>query len=277
MDSPSASLGTAMLPPAVLETARRLVGMKFTPEEVARHTRAVYEAVLRQSPRITTGNYGCAAHADLELLFDLYDGQFFAGAVRQLVRASGAPLRFDFSARLTRSGGLTKRFAPRTPRGAPPAPPSRFEISLSSALLFQTFRDVERTVRVNGLVCTDRLEATQRIFEHELLHLIEMLVWVRSSCEQDRFKTLAWNYFGHTQTRHDLVTQQERARAKFDVHVGDRVAFTFEGVRHVGTVNRITRRATVLVESAAGTPYSDGKCYLKFYIPLPMLERAPEA
>jgi hypothetical protein len=28
------------------------------------------------------------------------------------------------------------------------------------------------------------------------------------------------------------------------------------------------------VESNAGSPYSDGKRYLKFYIPLPMLEKA---
>ncbi len=57
------------------------------------------------------------------------------------------------------------------------------------------------------------------------------------------------------------------------MRVGDRVAFTFDGARHVGVVNRITRRATVLVESSAGTPYSDGKRYVKFYIPLTMLEK----
>ena len=45
------------------------------------------------------------------------------------------------------------------------------------------------------------------------------------------------------------------------------------GARHVGVVNRITRRATILVESDAGTAYSDGKRYLKFYIPLTMLAK----
>jgi len=128
-------------------------------------------------------------------------------------------------------------------------------------------------VRVNGLVCNDRLEAAQRVFEHELIHLLEMLVWGGSSCSADRYKGLVWNYFAHTQTRHDLVTQQERARTRFDVRVGDRVAFTFDGVRHQGVVNRITRRATVLVEDAHGSPYTNGKRYLKFYIPLSMLEK----
>jgi hypothetical protein len=260
--------------PTTGETARRLLALRLTPPDIAARTRAIHGTVLRRSPRITTGNFTCIATADLELLFELYDEAFFGGGARQLVRASGAPLHFHLSHRLTRSAGLTKRFAPRVPRGAPPPPPSRFEITLSTALLFQTFNDVERTIRVNGIVCNDRLEAVQRVFEHELLHLIEMLLFGKSSCDADNFKTLALDWFGHTQTRHDLVTQHERAREKFDVRVGDRVAFTFEGVRHVGVVNRITRRATVLVESSSGTPYSDGKRYVKYYIPLAMLERS---
>ena len=50
---------------------------------------------------------------------------------------------------------MTKRFAPRARRGSPPLPPTRFEIALSTTLLFQTFQDVERTVRVNGQVISD--------------------------------------------------------------------------------------------------------------------------
>jgi hypothetical protein len=260
--------------PTAADTARRLLGLRFSQSEVHSRTRAIYETILRQSPRVTVGNFTRIAPADLALLFELYDEKFFVGGARQLVQASAAPLLFNLSQRLTRSAGLTKRFAPRTPRGAPPPPASRFEITLSTALLFQTFKDVERTIRVNGIVCIDRLEAVQRVFEHEVLHLIEMVIWGKSSCDAENFKTLAWNWFTHTETRHDLVTQHERAQAKFAVRVGDRVAFTFEGMRHVGVINRITRRATVLVESSAGTPYSDGKRYLKFYIPLGMLEKA---
>lgn len=259
--------------PAPAEIAPLLVGIRFSADEVAARTRAIYQRVLRDSPRVRAGNFTQIAPADLALLFELYDEQFFSGGLGALVRGTGAPLDFQLSARLTRSAGVTKRFAPRLRPGEPPAPPTRFEIALSTTLLFQTFRDVQRTIRVNGLVCNDRLEAAQRVFEHELLHLLEMLVWVQSDCDAERFKALAFNCFAHTQTRHDLVTQHERARARFDVRVGDRVAFTFEGVRHAGVVARITRRATVLVESDRGTAYQDGKRYLKFYIPLPMLQK----
>ena len=44
-------------------------------------------------------------------------------------------------------------------------------------------------------------------------------------------------------------------------------------VRHVGVVNRITRRATILVESATGVMYTNGKRYQKFYVPLGHLQK----
>jgi hypothetical protein len=48
-----------------------------------------------------------------------------------------------------------------------------YEIAVSTLLLFQTFREPGRPVVVGGLVCRDRLDALQRIMEHELLHLAE--------------------------------------------------------------------------------------------------------
>jgi hypothetical protein len=244
---------------------------------VPTRSREIYEAILRDSPRIRQGNFAQIATADLHLMFDLYDQKFFSGNLQRFLQTGQAPLGFDLSARLTRSAGLTKRYSPRkSPNGTTAGilPASRYEIVISTTLLFQTFQDVERPVRVNGLVCHDRLEALQRIFEHELLHLAEMLAWGKSSCLGDRFKMLAWNIFAHTQTTHDLVTQHERARTRFDVRVGDRVVFEHEGAPLTGVINRITRRATVLVESPAGQPYSNGKRYLKFYVPLPMLKKA---
>ena len=59
----------------------------------------------------------------------------------------------------------------------------------------------------------------------------------------------------------------------FDVRVGDHVSFELEGKTYQGRVNRITRRATVLVESHRGEPFSDGRRYLTFYVPLPLLRK----
>jgi hypothetical protein len=101
-----------------------------------------------------------------------------------------------------------------------------------------------------------------------MIHLVEMLVWDESCCAADRFQSIAARLFGHTEHKHDLITQQERAAQKFNIRVGSRVAFQFEGQPLVGTVNRITRRATVLVADPNGQRYDDGTRYRKYYVPL---------
>ena len=50
------------------------------------------------------------------------------------------------------------------------------------------------------------------------------------------------------------------------------VRFRFEGVERTGIVNRISKRATVLVEDPEGQRYSNGKHYIKFYVPVQLLE-----
>ena len=132
---------------------------------------------------------------------------------------------------------------------------------------------MDRKVTVGGLECRDRLEALQRIFEHELLHLAEFLGWGRSNCRAGNFHALSRRIFAHEGVFHDLVTPREEAGVAYGIVAGDLVSFEHEGMRHVGRVNRITRRATVLVEDPGGRPYSDGKHYLTFYVPLPMLRK----
>jgi hypothetical protein len=140
-------------------------------------------------------------------------------------------------------------------------------------MLFQAFNQDHRPVAVNGLPCTDRLQAMQRIFEHELIHLVELIAWGNSSCRGERFHALAQRIFGHTERTHRLITRREIACNHYGLHVGDRVRFNFEGQELTGILNRITKRATVLVEREGGMRYSDGKHYAKFYVPISLLRR----
>ena len=56
--------------------------------------------------------------------------------------------------------------------------------------------------------------------------------------------------------------------SQFGIKPGVRVAFQQGGQDYVGLVNRVTRRATILVEDAGGERYSNGQRYMKFYIPV---------
>ena len=144
---------------------------------------------------------------------------------------------------------------------------------MSTTLLFGCFADDDhRPITASGITCRDRLDALQRVMEHELTHLIEMLLWEKSSCAKSRFHSITLRFFGHTENKHQLITPREKAMVKFGITAGMKVRFRFDGVERIGRVNRISKRATVLVEDANGQPYSDGKRYAKFYVPVQMLE-----
>ena len=239
------------------------------PEHIAAQTVAIHQAILRESDNLKQPNFECLGTEDLARLFDLYDRTFFNGLLTETVKeVTGQPLVFRLSSTMTRAGGKTILYRRRIPDGQVQA---HYEIAVASRMLFMTFRQAERPVAVCGLTCKNRLEALQRILEHEIIHLAELVIYGKSDCGGRRFKELAANIFGHADTKHALVTPMEHAAVQHGIRVGDMVCFEFQGRRLVGRVNRAHRRATVLVEDAAGLPYSDGKKYQKFYVPLGML------
>jgi len=253
----------------------RLAALAHSPTEVAVRGERIYRAVLARSAHIRSANFEAIAAADLRLLFDLYDGAFFGGLLGAMLREDGAgEVEFRLSARMTRSAGKTILRRARERVGFRVVARARYEIAVSTLLLSQTFAGVDRPVTVGGLACGDRLEALQRIFEHELVHLAEFLAHGRSSCAAAPFGALSRAIFGHSAAVHDLVTPREVAARSHAVRPGDRVAFRAgDGTTRVGRVNRITRRATVLVEDPDGRPYSDGKRYATFYVPLELLRK----
>ena len=251
----------------------RLSSFRYPPETVAAEVGAIRGAMLRTSRAINVGNFVAIDDMDLRVLFALYDERFFKDTLARWIKEDRAdPLIFRLSSRMTRAGGKTIRTRPR-PTKHDPSPPPRYEIAVSSTLLFQTFGDIARPVEVVGLPCRDRLDALQRIFEHELIHLAEFLALGSSSCSAEPFLTVARSMFGHLKAVHDLVTPRELAEVNHALRVGDLAAFDHEGTRRIGRINRITRRATVLVESATGRLFTDGRKYETYYVPLVMLRK----
>lgn len=242
---------------------------RLSADEINKRSRAIHESLLAESRYLVTPNFTQFHPDDLRWLFDEYDRRYLDGRCRKLL--GEVDLRFRISSRMTKSGGTCTRYVWRGTTRV-----QYFEIAVSSTLLFETFQEDHRPIKVTGIVCQDRLEALQRIFEHELTHLVEMLVWDDSSCTGERFQSVSRRFFGHTDHRHELITPGEMAVTKLGIRPGSRVRFRMEGAEYTGLVNRITRRATVLVEDAAGQPYSDGKRYAKFYIPLTMLQPVSE-
>ena len=236
-------------------------------EWIARSLRHIQKVLLNHSANLRNADFQAIDPFDLELLFRLYDDVFFGGACARAL--DGRKLSFRLAPRMTRAGGKTARLVTR--RGV-----VSFEISVAISMLFDGFTERDRQVTVCGIACSNRLEALQRIFEHEIVHLVELLCWQKSNCSAPRFQDIARRFFLHRAHTHKLITRRERA-AQSGIGVGSRVTFLFEGKPLAGRVNRLTKRATVLVEDAEGERFSDGRRYRKYYVPIVHLQKSDHA
>ena len=233
-------------------------------ETIQQHVREIHHWVLKHSRYIRVANYTRIHPEDLECLFAAYDRVFFSGLCRRAL--DGRQLHFRLSPRMTKAGGTTARLLTASGK-------TFYEITVVSSMLFEGFGQMDRRITVCGLACDNRLEALQRIFEHEMVHLIEQLCWQCSNCAAPRFQDIARRLFLHRAHTHKLITRRERA-AQSGIRVGSRVRFLFEGRVLAGRVNRLTKRATVLVEDPEGEGVSDGRRYRKYYVPIVHLQPA---
>ena len=239
-----------------------IADLAYTPKEVRKRFQLVYSRAMNEIENFHKGNFEWIYVSDLAKLFKLYDDIFFEG---YFLREHGEKIEFNLSSRMTSNGGKVETRKDK----------KKFRITLSAFLLFKTFQVVKREITVNGLTCHNRLQAAMRILEHEIVHLLELLHFGESSCKALRFRQISKRLFLHTDVTHRLVTQKEVAHRKFNLHVGDDVTFEFEGRTYSGMINRINKRATVMVQDSKGS-YSDkeGNKYLKFYVPMGLLKPA---
>ena len=218
----------------------------------------IHADMLAASTHIRQPHFRSIHVNDLQFLFDAYDHRFLNARCRGAL--NGSSLTFRLAKRMTKTAGTTTRFRSRD--GS-----VRYEIAIATSLLFDGFGPADREVTVCGLSVNDRLEALQRVFEHEFVHLCETLSWGDSNCAAGRFQHIATGLFGHQSHRHALITRNERA-AEIGILPGAKVSFLHEGQSMTGIVNRVTKRATVLVEDSGGRRYSDGRYYRSYYVPL---------
>ena len=258
----SATIGIIMAMPSTMDALAGMVLSSILPADTIQElTRQIHQGALAHSRYLRCADFTAVHPEDLEFLFDAYDERFLAGNCR--LALNGRRIRFRLSPRMTSAGGKTTRFIERTGEVC-------YEIAIAGAMLFDGFRSTDRRTSVGGRDCENRLEALQRIFEHELVHLIELLCWETSNCRAERFQDIARRLFLHQAHTHRLITRRERA-AESGIRPGSLVSFEFEGLRLRGRVNRVTKRATVLVEDQSGQKYSDGVRYRTYYVPIACL------
>jgi hypothetical protein len=236
--------------------ADRVLSLCLPEETICHQLSGIRSELLANSRHIKEPNFTAIDPRDVEFLFDAYDSRFLDGLCRPAL--AGRRLTWKLSGLLTRSGGITKHIRHRGGEVS-------FEIMIASAMLFEGFREGSGPASVAGVECHTRVDALQRIVEHELIHLLEFLCWDTSNCSKPRFQEIASRLFLHRAHTHSLMTRRVQA-AKLGIRRGSLVMFHFQGRPVVGRVARVSRRATVLVEDAKGVRYTDGKFYAKYSV-----------
>lgn len=226
----------------------------------------VSKLFMQKSANIKSGTISTIFITDLKLLFQLYDEIFFENWFKDEYKGK---LKFSLSKRMTKSAGLTL-----CPKNIDIIKPEELVIEIRiGADFFFHYDSVEGGKTVGGVKTTNSLEALQLVFEHELCHVIEFLHFKESNCSRERFKALANNLFGHTESCHKLPTYRQIASQKLGLNIGDNVSFTFEGKKLEGILYNINKRATVMVRDKNGTLMDkDGIRYSKYYVPLKLIE-----
>jgi hypothetical protein len=244
-----------------------LLHIQYPSSAITQKRTAIRKTFISRSANISDGIIDCIASYDLELLFQLYDVYFLE---EYFQKSFPGRLRFSLSTRMTRAAGKTNY--PRNLK-ALPAEQREYEIRMGINFFFN-YNQLHREKKVNGINTKDALEALQLVFEHEIIHLLELHCYGGSNCHKARFKGLAENIFGHTDSYHHLPTEKEIASTKFGFHAGDRVCFIYEGEEYRGFIHQINKRATVMVPDEAGLFLDQrGKRHSKWYIPIPLLKK----
>jgi hypothetical protein len=235
-------------------------------DEIVNKRAEISKLLIQKSANIKNGTISTISTADLKLMFELYDQIFFGSWFKRNFKGK---LKFSLSRRMTKSAGLTL-----CPKNIDKIKPEELVVEIRIGVdFFFHYGLIEGSETVCGIKTNSSLEALQLVFEHELCHAIEFILFKESNCSGARFKVIANNLFGHTESYHELPTYKQIAKQKFSLNIGDTVSFTFNGKRLQGILYNINKRATVMVRDKDG-PLADkqGNRYSKYYVPLTFLE-----
>lgn len=237
----------------------------YSGEDIKYKRNYIYSKLINTSENIKSGIIKKISADDLYLLFKLYDETFLQGYFNENFYGS---IHFSLSKRMTSSAGKT--IYPRNITHLS-LNEIKFEIRMAVNFFFK-FYETKGDKIVNGIIASDALEALQLVFEHEICHVIELIMYRQSSCSGKRFKTMANRIFGHTKSYHELPTASQIAKRNYISSIGKKVVFKYNNLNLSGIITNINKRATIMVMNNNGN-YVDksGNRYIKYYVPLNMI------
>jgi hypothetical protein len=156
--------------------------LKYTKEEIQERRNLILNEFSEKSKNFSS--------KDLKRLFSLYHRLFFKNLLseKQIDKLSfGSTLRKDIIGLTEYSSELDK---------------ITVKIYINKRLLLSLFIDkTEKNFNFFGIICHNQIECLLVLFEHELLHALEYLIFpdapFRIRSHNRRFRLFVWNIFQH--------------------------------------------------------------------------------
>ena len=155
---------------------------------------------------------------DLTILFDLYNLHFFNNSLPQT--------KLEISNGLTVTAGVckTSRISDKC----------EYSITMSRSIFTKLNLEENQVTKSGGLICKSRLNCLQLVLEHEIIHLISGYYYPNRKQLDKKiysghgllFKNLVKNYFGQTESTHQIGniiydgSDKERTLSKDEIKIG---------------------------------------------------------
>jgi hypothetical protein len=192
-------------------------------KDISKYRKLIHATITKD---VSTAHFTSLTPKMLEHLFKLYDRYFFNRKISKLIDGDKrCSLKFIVNKKdkkTTTAGIAEMEWDNRS---------CNMVMKFPQSLYLKIFnKDINERYRVNGVMCSDRLQCLQYVFEHELTHLLMyMYEWynkVEIPVHGDEYKSLVKKLFGHTKIKHSLLAGDARLELKdSEIKLGKRVSF----------------------------------------------------
>nr|QBK88727.1 MAG: SprT-like family protein [Mimivirus LCMiAC01] len=240
---------------------RRQIGIKYldcnnikklTKKEMNDKQQQAYDYLLENV--FDEENFTVFKSKHVKKTFKILDKIYFKRKISKYIKDFNIDLKFVVSGKLTKTAGVCKyKYLTSGEK--------KYTIGISSVILNSLFTKGEKSLKINGLPCKNRLECFLSIFEHELTHLIIFLfcpeLGEKKGGHTSTFMKIVNNLYGHTEYKHMLLCgdyetmKGDIEKIKTNIEIGDYViSKKINNKVYEGLATRINPKSiTILLEN----------------------------
>lgn len=208
----------------------------------------------------TSPNFHKLTDKHVKETFNIIDEVYFDNFISKYMKQNNINLGLKSSHKLTCTAGqckwITEHHTGKT----------NYSLVISAAIIEKVFSKNEKSLKINGLHCLDRLECYISIFEHEITHLLIQLFCpeegVGTGGHTKTFRHIVNNMYGHTEYKHDLlsgdaVTVENNIKYfKDNIEIGDTIVAQYKDKTFTGEVLKLGGKSVTIHDNVSNKRYN---------------------